>query len=98
MEGKKLKVVEWLDAVCQSHWCGPGQPLEPIKAVSIGWVLHEDDVYIQLAGTIATDGEYNQCMTIPAPMIQNIREITVAPKPCSRSVKRLTARTRKSAR
>jgi hypothetical protein len=72
---KPLKIVEWLDATCISHWCRAGELLEPIKAVTVGWVLHEDDVYIQLAGTIATDdGEYNQAMTIPKGMVVSVRD------------------------
>jgi hypothetical protein len=74
MTDKPLKIVEWLDAVCVSAWYQPEQPLEPIKAISVGFVLHDDDVYIQLAGTVATDGEYNQCMTIPKGMVLSVRD------------------------
>jgi hypothetical protein len=72
---KPLKVVEWLDAVCISCWTAAGSPLEPIKAISVGFVLHEDEAYIQLAGTVATDGEYNQSMTIPKGMVLSVKEI-----------------------
>lgn len=75
MSDKPIKIVEWLDAVCVSQWCGVLQPLEPIKAVTIGFVLHDDDVYIQLAGTVASDGEYNQCMTIPKGMVASIKDV-----------------------
>jgi hypothetical protein len=69
-----LKIVEWLDATCISAWCAAGTPLEPIKAVTCGFVLHEDETYIQLAGTVAQDGEYNQCMTIPKGMILSVKD------------------------
>jgi hypothetical protein len=71
---KPIKIVEWLDAVCVSQWCGATQPLEPIKAITVGYVLHDDETYIQLAGTVASDGEYNQCMTIPKGMVLSVKD------------------------
>jgi hypothetical protein len=74
MPDKPLKIVHWLDAVCVSCWTAAGAPLEPIEAYTVGFVLHQDDKYIQLAGTIATDGEYNQCMTVPMGMVISIKD------------------------
>jgi hypothetical protein len=70
-----LKEVTWLDAVALSQWMAAGAVQEPIRAVTIGYVLHEDETYIQLAGTVATDGEYNQSMTIPKGMVLSIKEL-----------------------
>jgi hypothetical protein len=73
-ESKPIKIVEWLDAVCISQWAAANSPLEPIKAVTVGYVLHDDETYIQLAGTVASDGEYNQCMTIPKGMVLSVKD------------------------
>jgi hypothetical protein len=69
----RLVVVEWVDAVAVGSWCNATHRQEPIKAKSCGWVLHSDKNYIQLAGTLAVDGEWNQSMTIPKGMVISVK-------------------------
>ena len=75
VEGKRMVVVEWLDAVALAQWCAANNLQEPMNAKTIGWVIHDDETYIQVAATIATDGEYNQSMTIPKGMVASIKDV-----------------------
>lgn len=68
----KLVLVEWLDALAQGEWHEAKR--EDLRCKSIGFVVHEDDEQIELAGTI-TEGMCNNSITIPKRMITKRKEI-----------------------
>jgi hypothetical protein len=75
MTEKRHVIVEWLDANCDSSWQPPDHIIEPAKCFTCGWVQHENKIFIQIAGTVAEDGNYNQSMTIPRGMVVSIKDL-----------------------
>lgn len=75
MTDKRIVLVEWKDAVALAQWSAASCLQEPIHAHTVGWLLHDDDSYVQIAATIAVDGEYNQSMTIPRGMVISMKDV-----------------------
>lgn len=60
--------IEWTDAVGSTGWTQ--ETVAPTKNVSVGFIIYEDDEYIELATTIDTvHGNWNSAMSVPKNMI-----------------------------
>ena len=60
--------LEWTDALAAVGWTE--EPAPPTNNVSVGFIVHEDDDYIELACTYAPDtGQWNATMSVPKNMI-----------------------------
>lgn len=75
MDGKRLVIVEWIDATANSSWQDSGTVISPIKAWTSGFLIHEEDGFVMVSGTVSEDGGFNQTMTIPRGMVASIRDI-----------------------
>lgn len=61
--------ITWDDAASNNGWVDfPPPPLEPQTVVTVGFLIQEDDRYIQVAHTVS-DTEYNGDIQIPKGMI-----------------------------
>lgn len=80
----ELVILNWLDSATQLHWSDEGLGLTEIQ--SVGWVLNEDDVQIQLAQNRYDDGEvYCNIISIPKTTVTNrvalpFEETSIYPK------------------
>jgi hypothetical protein len=72
LDTAKLFLIEWDDALAQGEWHEAKK--EDLRCKTIGFVVYEDDLQIELAGTI-TDGMCNNSITLPKKMIVKRKEI-----------------------
>lgn len=72
---KKLVLVEWTDAGCDSSWQTQGSILTPLTVHTAGFLQHEEDTFLMIAGTITETGDFNQTMTIPRGMVVSIKDL-----------------------
>lgn len=60
--------VEWTDAVGSTGWTQ--ETTEPTKNISVGFIVFENDDYIELSTTLDTEhGNWNSTMSVPKNMI-----------------------------
>jgi hypothetical protein len=71
----RLVIVSWDDANCLGVWADPSQIVEPSKCQTVGWLLRDEEGYVQIVATMAEDGQYNQSMTIPRGMVTSIKDV-----------------------
>jgi len=76
---KKKVLVEWKDAACTATWQAEGTALTVESCWSMGWLLQDTEDSILLAGTVSSNGDFNQSIVIPRGMVVDIREIYSAP-------------------
>lgn len=75
--------VEWVDAgfSAEAHWADGQQPARPKRSeyicVSVGWLTHLDDDFVQLTQTLTT-GQHAHVANIPRGMVRAIRVLDVA--------------------
>jgi hypothetical protein len=77
-----MVLVTWVDAAFSttSHWQDGARPIPPKKkglhlCVTIGFLVHQDDEWIQLVTTL-TDGAHAHVTEIPASMVKTISTLT----------------------
>lgn len=75
MDGKRLVIVEWLDAACNSSWQDAGTVITPVKIWTAGFLLHEDEGHVMVSGSVSEDGGFNQSMTVPRGMVTSIKDV-----------------------
>lgn len=73
---RRLVLVEWKDAACDSSWQSPPATFSPAMCWTIGLIIQDDDDVLALAGTITESGDFNQVMIIPRGMITSVEDIT----------------------
>lgn len=74
MTNKRLVIVEWLDAACDSSWQTEPTQFVPAKVTTVGWLWQEDDEIVVVVATVGDDGSFNQTMAIPRGMVTSIRD------------------------
>jgi len=73
----RMCVVTWLDASfdIDSHWSDGSLPPKPKAGnhlcLSVGWLTHMDDHFVQLVQTL-TDGQHANVANIPRGMVREI--------------------------
>lgn len=75
-----LVQVDWLDAEAQGEWTAiSGVSTKPSPVHSVGYVLHDNDAAIVLAGDVGdkwTDEEtVNRTIVIPRGMVTKVRRL-----------------------
>lgn len=73
--------VTWLDAEAQSGWGAIREVRDkPVPVKSLGFVLHDNDEAIVLAGDVGEklteDEDVNRTMIIPRGMVQKVRRLS----------------------
>jgi hypothetical protein len=75
-EVKRLVLVEWMDACCNSGWQDDGTVIAPVKCFTAGWLWHEDELSVMIVGTMQDDcGAFNQTMVIPKGMVLTTKDL-----------------------
>lgn len=60
----KIELIKWIDAVSESGWTNNPNP--PTTNTTVGFVVYEDDDFVQVATTWCADsGIWNASMSIP---------------------------------
>lgn len=60
--------LEWTDAVGSTGWTEETVP--PTSNVTVGFIVHEDDDYVEVATTVCTEhGHWASTMSVPKNMI-----------------------------
>ena len=72
---KRLVIVEWIDAGCDSSWQNEGTVLTCPKVWTSGWLLHQDEETVMIGATVCANGDFNQTMTIPSGMVKQILDL-----------------------
>ena len=71
----KLVEIEWLDAETSHGWEEvESTDLDPIRAVTVGFLLAQNEYYISVASTYSV-GSCNSRIKIPVSMVQTMTEI-----------------------
>jgi hypothetical protein len=73
---RRLILVEWKDAACDSSWQSADTSFKPAMCWTIGLVVQDDEEVLAIAGTITEGGDINQVMIIPRGMVTSIEDIT----------------------
>lgn len=74
----KIIHVEWVDAVTSLGWEPVSEPLTPRSCLTVGFLIHETDKFIVIAGTWGLEGDHeesNNRTAIPKGWIVAQREI-----------------------
>ena len=78
MEDLPLKKVIWMDSNTPSGWHYPdSQNYRPLKVISVGYVVFENDDCITLAGSVVFGEDYqaSDTMTIPKCCILSVKDM-----------------------
>lgn len=60
--------IEWTDAVGGTGWTQ--ETVSPSENITVGFIVHEDEAYIEVATTLDTkNGYWNSTMSVPKNMI-----------------------------
>lgn len=69
--------ITWLDSASTDRWHDPsGQKYKPVKCVSYGKVVHEDNTSLSIAGTVEAKDQVCGVMTIPIVAILKRQKLT----------------------
>lgn len=71
--------VEWYDAVSRNTWWSgdPDARPKPLRCVTRGWVVYEDNQGVVVCGTFTDDGDWGETICIPTGLTTKIRDLTV---------------------
>ena len=79
MTDTDLRKIIWLDSNTHSGWHDPtDQRYGPIKVTSVGWLIHETDEAVTLAGSVVFGDDYQAAdtMTIPKVCIMSDKKLS----------------------
>lgn len=76
-QDKRIVMVEWKDAACDSSWQSAGTIFKVVTCWTVGILGHEDEEVITILGTMAETGDFNQSMTIPKVCITSMEDIAI---------------------
>ncbi|TNE66848.1 MAG: hypothetical protein EP336_09535 [Rhodobacteraceae bacterium] len=68
MNQSQIRKIVWLDSNTHAGWHDPDQQkYAPIRVISIGWLVAEDDESVTLSGSVVFGDDYQatDTMTIP---------------------------------
>lgn len=75
----KISVIVWLDITSEATWVGSISEIkkeqEPMKCVSVGWIIHKTKKFLTVADSFSNDHTFGSVTTIPTGVIINIIEL-----------------------
>lgn len=69
----KLVQVEWEDITTHNGWRYPNEPIDIMRAVTVGFLMSKDKKYIRLTPTMSEDGRPCDPWTIPMGVVTKYR-------------------------
>lgn len=76
-----IERIEWIDSNSYNGWHNPQiTEYEPLKCISYGILIHEDDHQVTLAGSFESETQCADTMTIPKVCISKRELLTITEK------------------
>lgn len=76
---RKIVAVTWDDIVTRADWVGDRETvieeMKPMRCVSIGFLIVDNDEIVLLADTVSKDKEFSGLTVIPKPVVKEIIEV-----------------------
>lgn len=73
---RKISVIVWKDIIAEAEWVGSISEIkeehEPMKCVSVGWIVHRTKEHITLADSFSEDHTFGSITSIPLGVIVSI--------------------------